>query len=110
MLTTGLVAARIVAEKSRINPQLTGDERQKRLGEMRAGSQPLARNAEQAHLNGETELIDRTPSRSNPGEVGLVEQIVSGHFGGIDRNCKETGALIGGQQGATRHGDLSHLK
>jgi hypothetical protein len=73
-------------------------------------SQPLARKAEQAHLNGETELIDGTPFRSNPREVGLVENIVSGHLGRIDGNCKETGALISGQQGATRHGGLSHLR
>ena len=110
MFTTGLVAARIVAEERRINPELIDDEQQKRLGEMRTWSQHLARKAEQAHLNGETELIDGAPFRSNPCEVGLVEQVVSGHLGGIDGNCKETGALIGGQQGATRHGGLSHLR
>ena len=106
MLTTGLVAARIFAEKSWIDAELIGDKQEKRLGERRARSQLLPRKAEQAHLNGEAEPVHGAPFRSNPGEVGLVEQVVSGHLGGIDGNCEETGALIGGQQGATRHGGL----
>lgn len=97
MLTTGLVAARIFAEKCRIEAELIGDKQEKRLGERRARSQPLAWKAEQAYLNGEAEPVDGAPFRSNPGEVGLVEQVASGHLGGIDGNCEETGALIGGQ-------------
>ena len=42
MLSASLVAARIVAEKSWINPELIGDEQQKRLGKTSARSQPLA--------------------------------------------------------------------
>jgi len=61
---------------------------------------------QKAQLNSESKPVDRAPLRPDERQIIGAEDIVLRHLGVIDRDSKQTGALLGGQQGAAGHDDL----
>jgi hypothetical protein len=67
---------------------------------MLARSQALAEMPQKAQLNSEPKPVDRAPLCPDERQILGAEDIVLRHLGVIDRGGEQTGARLGGQQGA----------
>jgi hypothetical protein len=106
MLAAGFRPARVVAEEGRIDTNLLPDKGKHRLGRQFRWIEGAARMTERAKLDSEAQAVDRSSLRQDQDEVFGAEDEVTGHFGGIDREGEQPGALLGRQQGTTWHGSL----
>jgi hypothetical protein len=101
MLAAGFRPTSVFAEQCRIDTNLLPDKGEHRLGRQFRGIKDAAGMAECAKLDSEAQTIARPPFRPDQGEVSNAEYEVTGHFGGIDRDREQPGALFGRQQGTT---------
>ncbi|MGH7072079.1 MAG: hypothetical protein ACREFO_19000 [Acetobacteraceae bacterium] len=61
-------------------------------------------------MDGKPKPIDRAPLCSDERQITGAEDIVFGHLGVIDRNGKQAGALLVGQQEAVGHDGLVSMR
>ena len=106
MFPARLVPERVVTELGRWQPELMRYEGYHLQGRMLARPHALAGMAQEAQLDGEPEPIDRAPLCPDEGQVVAAQHVVPRHLGGIGWNSEQPSALLGRQEGTTRHDGL----